>query len=301
MVISDYVRASTLRANNNSAGRALRTAFTSSNNNSILGNLDASSLRFSSTGQHSLKEALKPYVNQDSTISFDMKHALEDPSENLARPGYLDNNATTPLDPRVLDKMLPYMITLYGNPHSRAHLYGWETEEEVEKARLEVGKLINAKRPAKEIIFTSGATESNNIAIKGAALYLLKQRKDAGNTKPIHIITTQVDHKCVLATCRDLELDYPGEIKVTYLGVKEDGLVDLEELERAIIPDETAIVSVLHVHNEIGVIQPLKEIGQICKKNKIIFHSDIAQVSEKKSRPRVKKKKYLLNKHCPIN
>ncbi|CAM6096133.1 unnamed protein product [Calypogeia fissa] len=179
------------------------------------------------------------------------------------RPLYLDMQATSPVDPRVLDAMLPYFIDQYGNPHSRTHVYGWESEDGVEKARAQVSKLIGANE--KEIIFTSGATESNNIAVKGVMNFYKEKKK--------HVITTQTEHKCVLDSCRQLQQE---GFDVTYLPVKQDGLIDLEELKAAIRPD-TGLISVMMVNNEIGVIQPISEIGEICRKNKIFFHTDAAQ------------------------
>lgn len=179
------------------------------------------------------------------------------------RPLYLDAQATTALDPRVLDKMMPYQTNFYGNPHSRTHNYGWETETAVEEARAQVANIIGAD--PKEIIFTSGATESNNIAVKGVGRFYASKKK--------HIITTQTEHKCVLDSCRALE----GEgFTVTYLPVKTNGILDLEELERAITP-ETSLVSVMAVNNEIGVKQPLAEIGKLCRAKKVFFHTDAAQ------------------------
>eukprot|EP00604_Paraphysomonas_vestita_P001488 CAMPEP_0174821914 /NCGR_PEP_ID=MMETSP1107-20130205/11265_1 /TAXON_ID=36770 /ORGANISM="Paraphysomonas vestita, Strain GFlagA" /LENGTH=448 /DNA_ID=CAMNT_0016039537 /DNA_START=87 /DNA_END=1433 /DNA_ORIENTATION=- len=187
----------------------------------------------------------------------------------VGRPAYLDFQATTPLDPRVLDAMLPYMIGKYGNPHSRTHSYGWETEAAIESAREDVGKLIDAS--PKEIIFTSGATESNNMAIKGIARFYGKST----DGKKKHIITTQTEHKCVLDSCRAVETE---GIDITYLPVQRNGLVDLEELKNAIRPGQTILVSVMGVNNEIGVVQPLKEIGKICRANKVFFHTDLAQM-----------------------
>lgn len=184
--------------------------------------------------------------------------------EPSARPLYLDLQATTPVDPRVLDAMIPYQLQSYGNPHSRTHAFGWEAEEAVEKGRAQIGSLIGAD--AREIIFTSGATESNNLAIKGVGRFN-KARKN-------HIITLQTEHKCVLDSCRMLQQE---GFDITYLPVQDStGLVDLDELEAAIRP-ETAIVSVMAVNNEIGVLQPLKEIGALCRKNKVFFHTDAAQ------------------------
>ena len=177
---------------------------------------------------------------------------------------YFDYQATTPVDPRVLEKMLPYFNDIYGNPHSRNHAYGWHAEEAVEFARENVAEIIGAN--PKEIIFTSGATESNNLAIKGLAEFYGDKKK--------HIITCVTEHKCVLESCR-----YLSEKKgfdVTYLPVSSDGLVDLNELKRS-INENTLLVSIMGVHNEIGVIQPLEEIGKICRDNNVFFHSDCAQ------------------------
>lgn len=175
---------------------------------------------------------------------------------------YLDAQATTPLDPRVLDAMLPYMISQYGNPHSRTHMYGWESEKAVENARQQVANLIGAD--PREIVFTSGATESNNIAIKGIARFYQKKN---------HIITSQTEHKCVLSSCRYLENE---GFTVTYLPVKNNGVIDLDVLQNA-ITDKTSLVSIMAVNNEIGVRQPIKEIGEICRKKGVFFHTDAAQ------------------------
>lgn len=181
------------------------------------------------------------------------------------RAAYLDMSSTTPLDPRVLDVMAPYMIGSYGNPHSRTHAFGWEAEQVVETAREQVGALIGAD--AKEIIFTSGATESNNLSIKGAAHFYGKRGK--------HIITTQTEHKCVLDSCRSLEQE---GYSVTYLAVQEaTGRVDMNELKAA-VRDDTILMSIMAVNNEIGTLQPLEEIGQLCRDNKIVFHCDAAQM-----------------------
>lgn len=181
------------------------------------------------------------------------------------RAAYLDMSATTPLDPRVLDAMLPYMIGSYGNPHSRTHQFGWESEKVVETAREQVANLIGAD--SREIIFTSGATESNNLAIKGAAHFYNKRGK--------HIITTQTEHKCVLDSCRSLEQE---GYEVTYLPVQNGtGRVDMNELTAA-LRDDTVLVSVMAVNNEIGTLQPLEEIGTLCRERKIIFHCDAAQM-----------------------
>jgi len=183
------------------------------------------------------------------------------------RPAYLDFQSTTPVDPRVLDAMMPYMMGRYGNPHSKTHSFGWETEGAVEDARAHVAAMIGAS--PKEIIFTSGATESNNMALKGLARFHGQKKK--------HIITTQTEHKCVLDSCRVLETE---GFEVTYLPVKQNGLVDLAVLEAAFRKD-TLCVSVMGVHNEIGVIQPLKEIGAMCRARKVFFHSDMAQMAGK--------------------
>ena len=176
---------------------------------------------------------------------------------------YLDYQATTPVDKRVIDKMLPYFGEIYGNPHSRNHSFGWEAEQAVEVARENVANIIGAN--PKEIIFTSGATESNNLAIKGLA--------DFYGDKKNHIITCVTEHKCVLESCRLLS---ERGFEVTYLQVNKDGLIDLRDLESK-INEKTLLVSIMGVHNEIGVIQPLKEIGDICRKNGVFFHTDCAQ------------------------
>ncbi|KAK1220404.1 cysteine desulfurase [Marasmius sp. AFHP31] len=180
------------------------------------------------------------------------------------RPIYFDNQATTAVDPRVLDAMLPYMTDQFGNPHSRTHAYGWEAEQAVEEARKHVAALIGAD--PKDIVFTSGATETNNMAIKGVARFHKEKKK--------HIITTQTEHKCVLDSCRKL-----GEegFDITYLPVQSNGVISLDELEAAIHPD-TSLVSIMTVNNETGVIQPMKEIGALLRKHRgIYFHTDAAQ------------------------
>jgi cysteine desulfurase len=181
------------------------------------------------------------------------------------RPIYLDMQATTPVDPRVLDAMLPYMTGQYGNPHSRTHAYGWETDKAVEDARKHIADLIGAD--PKEIIFTSGATESNNMSIKGVARFF----KRGG--KKTHIITCQTEHKCVLDSCRHLQDE---GFEITYLPVESSGLVNMELLEKSIRP-ETALVSIMMVNNEIGVVQPVDEIGKLCRSKKVFFHTDAAQ------------------------
>jgi cysteine desulfurase len=185
-----------------------------------------------------------------------MKHdsRMIDPSK--PRPLYLDAQATTPIDPRVLDAMMPYMTRAYGNAHSRNHAYGWESEQAVEIAREEMARLINAD--PREIVFTSGATESNNMALKGVAHFYGGEGNQTGRR---HIITTQTEHKCVLDSCRVLE--HEG-YKVTYLPVQTNGLIDLELL-RSTITADTSLVSVMYVNNEIGVKQPIGQIGQLCR------------------------------------
>jgi cysteine desulfurase len=178
-------------------------------------------------------------------------------------PIYLDYQATTPTDKRVVDAMLPYFTEKFGNPHSRSHAFGWEAEEAVEQARQEIASVIGAH--PKEIILTSGATESNNLAIKGLAKFY----KDKRN----HIITLVTEHKCVLDACRHIEQE---GLDVTYLPVEANGLVDLNKLEAA-MSDKTLLVSIMAVNNEIGVIQSLKEIGTLCKKYGAFFHTDAAQ------------------------
>ena len=185
----------------------------------------------------------------------------------LNLPIYLDYSATTPVDPRVAEKMIPYLCEKFGNPASRSHAFGWEAEAAVEEARDNVAKLIGAD--PKEIIWTSGATESDNLAIKGAAHFYSGKGK--------HLITVKTEHKAVLDTCRELERE---GFEVTYLDVKEDGLIDLEVLKAALRPD-TILVSVMYVNNEIGVIQPIGQIGEICRDKGIIFHVDAAQATGK--------------------
>ena len=185
----------------------------------------------------------------------------------LKFPIYLDYSATTPVDPRVAEKMIPYLTELFGNPASRSHPFGWTAEKAVEEAREEVAKLVNAD--PKEIIWTSGATESNNLAIKGAAHFYSGKGK--------HVITVKTEHKAVLDTVRELERE---GFEATYLDVQENGLIDLEVLKAAIRPD-TVVVSVMFVNNEIGVIQPIAEIGEVCREKGIIFHVDAAQATGK--------------------
>lgn len=176
----------------------------------------------------------------------------------------MDYQATTPTDPRVLEAMIPYFTEKFGNPHSNSHAFGWYANDAVEAARAKVAELIGAK--VEEIIFTSGATESNNLAIKG--LFSSPQ------TFKKHIITTKIEHKCVLEACRRVE---EGGGKVTYLNVTREGVIELDEFIKA-IQEDTILVSVMGANNETGVIQPLKEIGKICREKKIYFHSDCAQL-----------------------
>jgi len=183
------------------------------------------------------------------------------------RPIYLDYSATTPVDPRVAAKMIPWLTEHFGNPASRSHAFGWEAEEAVENARSEVAKLVNCD--PKEIVWTSGATESDNLAIKGAAHFY--------KTKGKHLVTMKTEHKAVLDTMRELERE---GFQVTYLDPEPDGLVDLEKFKAALRPD-TIVVSIMLVNNEIGVIQPIAEIGEICRAKGIIFHVDAAQATGK--------------------
>jgi cysteine desulfurase len=188
----------------------------------------------------------------------------------MKTPIYMDYSATTPVDPRVAEvmcKYLSYNDGLYGNPASRSHAYGWEAEEAVEKARKDVADLVNAD--AKEIIWTSGATESDNLAIKGVAHFYQKKGK--------HIITSMTEHKAVLDTCRQLERE---GFEVTYLQPEDNGLIDLKKLEAA-MRDDTILVSIMHVNNEIGVIQDIKAIGEMTRERGIMFHVDAAQSAGK--------------------
>ena len=178
-------------------------------------------------------------------------------------PIYMDNHATTPLDPRVLEAMLPYFTSNFGNAASRNHQFGWVAEEGVEKARENIAKLVGAT--AKEIVFTSGATESDNLAIKGLA----EMYREKGN----HIITAATEHKAVLDTCKRLE---KYGYRVTYLPVGKDGLIDLDDLKRT-IDDKTILVTIMYANNEIGVLQPVEEIGKLCRERGVLFHSDATQ------------------------
>jgi len=178
-------------------------------------------------------------------------------------PIYMDNHATTPVDPRVFAAMAPYYTQVFGNAASRNHSFGWEAEEAVEKARKQVADVIGAT--PKEIVFTSGATESNNLALKGIA----EMYAERGN----HIITQVTEHKAVLDTCKRLEKE---GVRVTYLPVRQDGLIDLDQLRDA-ITDKTILISIMYANNEIGVVQQMKEIGKIAKEKGVLFHSDAVQ------------------------
>jgi cysteine desulfurase len=182
-------------------------------------------------------------------------------------PVYLDYSATTPVDPRVVDKMVPWLYENFGNPASRSHAFGWEAEDAVEQARADVAALVNAD--PREIVWTSGATESNNLAIKGAAHFYAERGK--------HVITVKTEHKAVLDPCRELERE---GYEVTYLDVMENGLVDLQALKSAMRPD-TVLVSIMFVNNEIGVIQDVEAIGELCRERGIVFHVDAAQATGK--------------------
>ena len=181
----------------------------------------------------------------------------------MKKPVYLDYQSTTPTDPRVLDKMIPWFTEKFGNPHSRSHSFGWEAEEATEIAREHIADIIGAS--AKEIVFTSGATESNNLAIQGVANFYQGKKN--------HIITCNTEHKCVLDSCRNLQQQ---GFEVTYLPVETNGIVDIQKLAEA-ITDNTVLVSIMAVNNEIGVIQPLKQIGELCRSKGVFFHTDAAQ------------------------
>jgi len=182
-------------------------------------------------------------------------------------PIYLDYSATTPVDPRVAEKMIPFLTEAFGNPASRSHSFGWTAEKAVEEAREEVAKLVNAD--PKEIVWTSGATESDNLAIKGAAYFY--------QTKGRHLVTVKTEHKAVLDTMRELEAQ---GFEVTYLDPMPNGLLDLDAFRAAIRPD-TILASVMHVNNEIGVVQDIAAIGSICREHRVIFHVDAAQSTGK--------------------
>ncbi len=195
------------------------------------------------------------------TKSDILKEELIAKGEQL--PVYLDYQSTTPLDPRVFDAMKPYFFSEFGNPHSRSHSYGWRAEEAVEIARKQVADLLSAD--PREIIFTSGATESNNMAVKGVANFYGKKKN--------HIIVSQIEHKCLLEVSKYISTE---GFDITYLPVQKNGVIDLELLKKS-ITDRTLLVSVMAVNNEIGVVQPIKEIGKICRNAGALFHCDIAQ------------------------
>ncbi len=197
------------------------------------------------------------------TLGMNVTNTNEPLPAGVKLPIYMDNHATTPLDPRVLEAMMPYLTGTFGNAASRNHSFGWEAEEGVEKAREQISKLIGCS--PKEIIFTSGATESNNLAIKGIA----EMYRERGN----HIITQMTEHKAVLDTCKRLE---KAGYRITYLPVQADGLIDIEDLKRA-MDDQTILVTIMYANNEIGVIQPVREIGALCHEKGVIFHSDAVQ------------------------
>src|SRR5437762_11734416 len=196
-----------------------------------------------------------PAVEQQNT-----QHAAPD---GVKLPTYMDNHATAPMDPRVLEEMLPYFMEKFGNAASRNHSFGWAAEEGVETARERIAKLVGAT--TKEIIFTSGATESDNLAIKGVA----EMYREKGN----HIITCVTEHKALIDTCKRLEKD---GYRVTYLPVRKDGLISLDDLRNA-ITDKTILITIMTANNEIGVVQPIAEIGAIAKEKGVLFHTDAVQ------------------------
>jgi len=201
------------------------------------------------------------------TLGINVTQSHKPLPEGVKLPIYMDNHATTPLDPRVLEAMMPYLTGIFGNAASRNHSFGWEAEQGVEKAREQIARLIGAT--SKEIIFTSGATEATNLAIKGVA----EMYRERGN----HIITQVTEHKATLDTCKRLE---KSGFRVTYLPVQADGLIDIEDLERAIVSegaDKTIMVSIMYANNEIGVIQPIQAIGKLCHEKGVIFHCDAVQ------------------------
>src|SRR5882724_9175483 len=202
-------------------------------------------------------------MSTDVKIPQALTQSQHPDAKGVKLPIYMDNHATTQMDPRVLEEMLPYFVEKFGNSASRNHSFGWAAEEGVETSRERIAKLIGAT--TKEIIFTSGATESDNLAIKGVA----EMYREKGN----HIITAVTEHKAVLDTCKRLE---KYGYRVTYLPVGADGLINLEDLKRA-IDDKTILVTIMAANNEIGVLQPIDEIGAICKEKGILFHSDAVQ------------------------
>src|ERR1700728_3315241 len=202
-------------------------------------------------------------MSTDVKIPQAETHTQSANGKGVKLPIYMDNHATTPMDPRVLEEMLPYFMEKFGNSASRNHSFGWAAEEGIETARERIAKLIGAN--TKEIIFTSGATESDNLAIKGVA----EMYREKGN----HIITAVTEHKAVLDTCKRLE---KNGYRVTYLPVQKDGRIDMEDLKRA-MDDKTILVSIMFANNEIGVIQPVAEIGKLCHERGILFHTDGVQ------------------------
>lgn len=219
--------------------------------------------RIFEAGKYGLNLRKHTNIHLNGQRQFSVTPVAKKINPSPEHPIYMDLQATTPMDKRVLEKMMPYFTEKFGNPHSRTHQYGWEAEKAVEEAREQVASLVGAQ--PKDIVFTSGATESNNIAVKGIARYNKGKKK--------HIITSQIEHKCVLSSCRALETE---GFDVTYLPVQKNGIIDLKELEKAIRPD-TALVSIMAVNNEIGVKQPITEIGKLCKAKKVYFHTDAAQ------------------------
>ena len=213
-----------------------------------------------------MNEATAERMETSSTMTHNgvvITESNESLPAGVQLPIYMDNHATTPMDPRVLDAMLPYFGKVFGNAASRNHQFGWEAEQAVDKAREQIAKLIGCT--PKEIIFTSGATESNNLAIKGIA----EMYKERGN----HIITQVTEHKAVLDTCKKLERQ---GYEVTYLPVETDGLVSMEKLKAA-MTEKTILVTIMFANNEIGVIQPVEEIGKLCHEKGVIFHTDAVQ------------------------
>jgi len=202
-------------------------------------------------------------MSTDVKIPQELTQSQHPAPSGVKLPIYMDNHATTPMDPRVLEEMLPYFMEKFGNSASRNHSFGWVAEEGVETARERIAKLVGST--TKEIIFTSGATESDNLAIKGVA----EMYREKGN----HIITAVTEHKAVLDTCKRLE---KYGYRVTYLPVQKDGLIDLDDLKRA-MDDKTILVSIMAANNEIGVLQPVTEIGKLCRERGVIFHTDATQ------------------------
>src|SRR6201998_2861339 len=202
-------------------------------------------------------------TNGNTATPTSQETAQRTPPSGVKLPIYMDNHATTPMDPRVLEEMLPYFMEKFGNSASRNHPFGWAAEEAVELSRERIAKLIGAT--PKEIIFPPGATESDNLAIKGVA----EMYREKGN----HIITAVTEHKAVLDTCKHLE---KLGFRVTYLPVQKDGLIDLDDLNRA-MDDKTILVTIMAANNEIGVLQPVAEIGKLCRERNVIFHTDAVQ------------------------